>query len=336
MKTFTRRNLLISIFGYSLFSNTLFSQAAMDSVQQEMIHFVGTSNSNAGLLFGMYNEKAGEVKILTEGAINKNDDLRVACPITKPCVAYMVLKEGLNLSSSISKWFPVDKGYTKADTITLRMLLYHTSGIRDFARVVKIDPYKKVTPIETINLAYQNQPLDFIPGAKYQYSNTDYNILGTILEQTTNKSFEHLIKEYFGSVSPTLRLDDGKGKYPRGYSNPWPYHWSTTGYAGGLISTAEDAMKVFSYISKSPEYQQMTEWIKDSEKSNHLVGMGIFAFDNFHNFGRTVYFDGDMMANQMFIIKIGNMIYYFHTTHQVMLEDLINFSYKVISLVHNK
>jgi hypothetical protein len=336
MKTVNRRTLLISIFGFSFFSFTLRSQPAMDSVRQEMIHFVGQSNSHAGLLFGIYNEKTGEVKILTEGAIDKNDDLRVACPITKPCVAYMVLKEGLNLNSSISKWFPVEKGYTKADTITLRMLIYHTSGIRDFARVVKIDPYKKVTPIETINLAYQNQPLDFIPGAQYQYSNTDYNILGTILKQTSNKSFEDLIKEYFGSVSPTLRLDDGKGKYPGGYSNPWPYHWSTTGYAGGLISTAEDAMKVFSYISKSPEFQQMTEWIKDSEKSNHLVGMGIFGFDNFHNFGRTVYYDGDMMANQMFIIKIGNMIYYFHTTHQVMLEDLINFSYKVISLVHNK
>ena len=80
----------------------------------------------------------------------------------------------------------------------------------------------------------------------------------------------------------------------------------------------------------------MTEWIKDSEKSNHLVGMGIFAFDNFHNLGRAVYYDGDMMANQMFIIKIGSMIYYFHTTHRVMLEDLINFSYEVISLVHNK
>lgn len=328
--------LVMSVLGFCVFSNTLFSQAAIDSVRREMIRFTGQSNKSAGLLFGMYNETTGEVKILTEGAINKNDDLRVACPITKPCVAYMILKERLNLNSSIGKWFPAEKGYTKADTITLRMLLYHTSGIRDFARVVKIDPYKIITPIETINLAYQNQPLDFIPGAKYQYSNTDYNILGTILVETSHKSFEDLIKKYFGSVSPTLRLDDGRGKYPKGYSNPWPYHWSTTGYAGGLISTAEDAMKVFSYISKSPEFQQMTEWIKDSEKSNHLVGMGIFAFDDFHNFGRVVYYDGDMMANQMFIIKIDNTIYYFHTTHQVMLEDLINFSYKVISLVHNK
>jgi len=336
MKKYKRYTLLISIWGYFFFNSALFSQPAMDSVKQEMIRFIGQANNNAGLLFGMYNENTGEVKILTEGAINKNDDLRIACPITKPCVAYLVLKEGLNLNSSISKWFPVEKGYIKADTITLRMLLYHTSGIRDFARVVKIDPYKKVTPIETIKLTYQNQPLDFTPGTKYHYSNTDYNILGTILVQTSNKSFDALIKEYFGSVSPTLRLDDGKGKYPKGYSRPWPYHWSTTGYAGGLISTAEDAMKVFSYISKSPEYQQMTEWINDPEKSNHLVGMGIFAFDKFHNYGRVVYYDGDMMANQMFIIKIGSTIYYFHTTHRVSLEDLINFSYKVISFVHNK
>ena len=336
MITFNRLNLLFSLSGFFLFSNYLFSQSAMDSVQQEMVRFIEVSNSNAGILFGMYNEKTGIVKILTAGAIDKNDDLRVACPITKPCVAYMILKEGLDLNIKIDKWFPIEKGYTKADIISLRMLLYHTSGIKDFARVVKIDPYKSVTPIETINLAYQNQILDFMPGTKYQYSNTDYNILGTILVKTKNKSFEDLIREYFGSVSPTLRLDDGKGKYPRGYSNPWPYHWSTTGYAGGLISTAEDAMKVFSFITKSPEYQQMSEWIKDPEKSNHLIGMGIFAFDNFHNFGRTVYYDGDMMANQMFIIKIGNMIYYFHTTHQVMLEDLINFSYKVISLVDNQ
>lgn len=336
MKKFNSYSTLLYILSVFLSRNTLFSQSVLDSVKQEMIHFVGKSNSNAGLLFGMYNEKTGKVKILTEGAIKKSDDLRVACPITKPCVAYMVLKQGLNLNSSINKWFPVEKGYAKADTITLRMLLYNTSGIRDFARVVKPDPYKKVTPIETINLAYQNQPLEFSPGKQYQYSNTNYNILGTILMQNSTKTFEDLIKKYFRSIAPTLRFDDGKGKYPRGYSNPWPYHWSTTGYAGGLISTAEDAMKVFSYISNSPEFQQMTEWIKDSEKDNHLIGMGISAFDNFHNFGRTVYYDGDMMANQMFIIKIGSMIYYFHTTHQVMLEELINFSYKIISLVHKK
>jgi hypothetical protein len=336
MKIFNRYTLLIYILGFFFFSSTLFSQPAMDSVLLEMNRFIGQSNNNAGLLFGMYNEKTGEVSILTEGAIEKGDDLRVACPITKPCVAYMVLKEGLNLNSSINKWFTVEKGYTKADTITLRMLLYHTSGIRDFAKVIKPDPYKKVTPIETINLAYQNQPLEFIPGTQYQYSNTDYNILGTILEQTSNKSFNDLIKEYFGLVASTLRLDDGKGNYPKGYSNPWPYHWSTTGYAGGLISIAEDAMKVFSYISNSPEFYQMSEWINDSEKENHLVGMGVFAFDNFHEFGRTVYYDGDMMANQMFIIKIGNVIYYFHTTQQVMLEELINFSYKIITLIHKR
>ena len=324
---------LLSFLCFLFLNNTVFSQSALDSVKQEMIRFVGNTNRNAGLLFGMYNETTGKVTILTEGAIQKDDELRVACPTTKPCVSYMVLKEGLNIDSSIEKWFPMAKGYTKADTITLRMLLYNTSGIKDFARIVKIDPYYKISPIETINLAYKNQPLDFTPGKQYQYSNTNYNILGVILEKSSNRPFGDLIKSYFGNISPSLRLDDGQGKYPKGYPNPWPYHWSTTGFAGGLIATAEDAMKAFSFISSSPEFKIMTEWKEDSEKPNHLVGMGVFAFNSFHNFGRVVYYDGDMMVNQMFIIKIDHTIYYFHTTHQVMLEGLINFSYKIVSIL---
>ena len=312
-----------------LCTNSVLSANDLDSVKAMMKDFI--KNDENGLLFAFYNENKDSLTVLTAGKINEENDLRLGCPTTKSCISYIYLHQGIDLDTKISSWFPEENGYTKSDSISLRMLLYNTSGIQEYIKY--INPNEAVTPLETIQLAYQNKNLDFEPGKMFQYSNTNYNILSVIIENVMRKDFNSIIKEYFGNISPSLRMDDGKGNYPTGYKNPWPYHWSAPGYAGGLISTAEDAIKVFSYISDQPEFEQMTDWIEDQTKSNHLVGKGIFGFKNFGDFGTVVYYDGDLMANQMLLMKIKNTVYYFHTTYPAGLENLINFAKQIVSIV---
>ncbi|MGD9487324.1 MAG: serine hydrolase domain-containing protein [Calditrichaceae bacterium] len=322
--------LLLFLF---LSSNSVFPQTILDSVQISMKQFI--QNDDNGLLFGFYDEITDSLTILTAGRINENNDLKLACPSTKSCISYIYLKEKIDLDLTIEKWFPKEYGYTKSDSITLKMLLYNTSGIQEYIKYIKIDPNLIITPLQTIQAAYQDKELEFQPGGKFQYSNTNYNILGIILEKILKKDFNTIIKEYFGNIAPSLRMDDGKGNYPLGYQNPWPFHWSATGFAGGLISPAKDAIKTFSYISRQPEYKLMTNWIEDQDKQNHLVGMGIYGLQNYRDLGTVVYYDGDMMANQMLLMKIDNKVYYFHTTYSAGLENLINFSYKVIKMIND-
>lgn len=313
--------------------NLIASDCRIDSVKVLMQQFI-KSNEN-GLLFGFYDEDIDSLTILTVGEIKEANDLRLACPTTKSCLSYIILREGINIDTTINNWFPQKNGYTKSDSITLRMLLYNTSGIQEYIKFIGFDPDRIVTPKETVELAYKNQNLEFDPGNQYRYSNTNFSLLGLILEEIKGKDFNSIIKEYFHDISPSLRMDDGKGNYPFGYINPWPFHWSVTGYAGGLISTAEDAIKVFSHISNQTEFNIMTDWIEDRNKSNHLVGMGIFAFKNWRDMGEVIYYDGDMLANQMLLMKIKNTVYYFHTSHSDGLENLINLAYKIIRTLNN-
>ena len=129
-------------------------------------------------------------------------------------------------------------------------------------------------------------------------------------------------------------MDDGKGNYPKGYMKPWPFHWGTTGYSGSLISTAEDAMKVFSYITNQPEFKLMSDWHRRTHNENMLCGFGILGYENYHGLGKAIYYDGNMIACQMFILKIDNMVYYFHTAHMENTERLYNLVRDIVSMVH--
>ncbi len=312
----------------------IFNNAIKDSIKTKIMNFIDQDTIKKGLLFGIHNGTNNKTKIITKGAINKHNDLKLACPIIKPCLSYIILKENINVNTTIDKWFPVEKGYKKADTITIEMLLLNRSGIKDFAKLIPMHPDSIVKPIETIKVAYKNNNLNFNPGEKFQYSNTNFNILGIILEKETGKSFNKLIKEYFGDIAPSLRMDNGKANYPNGYIEPWPFHWSTTGFSGGLVGNAEDAMHVFSYITEQPEFGLMADWHRRSHNENMLYGYGIFAKEDYHGLGKAIYYDGNMVACQMFIIKIDQQTYYFHTAHKANPSKLYDFVREIVFMVH--
>ena len=322
--------LLLSQNGYT----KNLKQLKTDSIKSKMLSFIDEDTTNKGILFGMLNKKTNESRIFTMGAINSDNDLRTGCPTTKPCVSYMILKEGINIESYINKWFPIEKGYPKSDSITIEMLLSNTSGIKDFAKLIKMHPDSLITPIETIEIAYKNNNLNFNPGEKFQYSNTNYNLLGIILKRETQMSFDQLLNKYFNDIAPSLRMDNGKCNYPAGYMKPWPFHWSTTGYAGSLVSSAEDAMKVFSFITNQPEFKVMSNWKTRNHNDNMAYGLGIFGYKDFNGLGRTIYYDGNMVGCQMFILKIDDVVYYFHTAHKASPQRLYKFVRDMVSMLH--
>ncbi len=104
-------------------------------------------------------------------------------------------------------------------------------------------------------------------------------------------------------------MDNGKGNYPKGYINPWPYHYSQSGFSGGLIGKIEDYLKMMDYISKQPEFKIMTDWVKDV--NGMKWGLGIFGQ------GDMIMYQGNSGANFSFLIKINSKIIYIHTTNEL-------------------
>src|SRR5690349_7011812 len=84
----------------------------------------------------------------------------------------------LSLDDHVSKYIP---GITEGDRITLRQLLSHTSGLQDFwpQDYSFIDMETPATPQRIID-KWAKKPLDFEPGARWQYSNTGYVVAGLI------------------------------------------------------------------------------------------------------------------------------------------------------------
>jgi D-alanyl-D-alanine carboxypeptidase len=166
--------------------------------------------------------------------------------VTKTFTTAIIMQlseEGLvSLDDPIEKWVP--GWYTGP---TLRHLLGHTSGIVSYNYVGSFDMSKPWTPAEMVQWAYDNEPaLRFVPGTKWEYSNTNFVLLGMVIEQATGESYEDALRTRL--VEP-LKLDmrlalsgDDSAELVRCYTGTPPVDNShaqdpSYGWAAGAIVT---------------------------------------------------------------------------------------------------
>jgi CubicO group peptidase (beta-lactamase class C family) len=99
----------------------------------------------------------------------------------------LLVQDGrLSLDDKVGRYLP---NLTRANEITIRQLLSHTSGYQDYYPLDYVAPFmqKPVTADEILK-TWAGKPLDFDPGTRWQYSNTNYVAAGRILERVTGKS----------------------------------------------------------------------------------------------------------------------------------------------------
>ncbi len=293
--------LLISIF----IGAKAQTETVIDSLLKQYVF--SSANQNPGILAGVIDCNTGIINTFSNGAIDKGNDLRLVCPGSKPAISYLILKNGLNIQSAIDKWFPPDQGYKMSGKITIKMLLSNTSGINDYVGLL-FNCKEAGNAQFTIDTAYKNKELAFNPGDSVLYSNTGFNMAGIILETETGKTVDELLSEQFKGISPSIRMDDGNGNYPKGYT-PWPYHYSLSSYSGGMIGTIEDYLRMMAYISKQPEFKIMTDWVKAVNGWNH--GLGI------EGEGNKVIYPGNSGANLSWLLMVDSKIVYVHTANDL-------------------
>jgi len=100
----------------------------------------------------------------------------------------MLAEEGkLSLDDKVGRYLP---NLTRANEITIRQLLTHTSGYQDYYPLDYVAPYmQRPVTADQILKKWASKPLDFDPGTRWQYSNTNYVVAGRVLEQVTHKPF---------------------------------------------------------------------------------------------------------------------------------------------------
>jgi D-alanyl-D-alanine carboxypeptidase len=188
------------------------------------------------------------------------DHIRVGS-ITKTFTATVFLQlcdEGkVALNDRLDKYFPQ---VTNAKDIDMRMLMNMTSGLQDYLNVPELDDaffynrMKKYTDEQILELAMTLPPM-FPPGepGKYHYSNTNYLLLGMIIDKVTGNKWQDEVteriinrlglKETLVPDSPLMRapfcngyMKDSTGKV----INVTAIGPSITGAAGNMVSTIED------------------------------------------------------------------------------------------------
>jgi D-alanyl-D-alanine carboxypeptidase len=112
---------------------------------------------------------------------------------TAACILMLQEEGKLSLDDKVGKWLP---DLTRANEISIRQLLSMTSGYQDFwPQDYVMRMMLKPTTAEDILNGWARKPLDFDPGTKTQYSNTNYVIAGLIVEKVSGKPLYELLQE---------------------------------------------------------------------------------------------------------------------------------------------
>lgn len=163
-------------------------------------------------------------------------------------VAKLVNDQHLFLEKSLGDYLPELVGRIEnADQITLRMMVQHRSGIPDFTRTPGYWEAPPVANHENLELVL-DKPADFSPDKDYAYSNTNYLLIGEILDKTLGYSHHQYIKKeiliplqlnHTYSLLSEVDLDSLMSGYYVGYEADMKSN-DFSNPAGSMIATAED------------------------------------------------------------------------------------------------
>ena len=130
----------------------------------------------------------------------------------------------LSLDDTVSKYFP---DLTRAGEITVRQLLSHTSGYEDYAPQDYLIPeWTKATTPQAILDRWAKKPLNFDPGTKWQYSNTNFVLAGEIFEKAMGQQLVPFLRE---KIFDPLGMPSAGDCVPAGSADATAYTRYATG-----------------------------------------------------------------------------------------------------------
>jgi D-alanyl-D-alanine carboxypeptidase len=204
----------------------------------------------------------------------------------------MLEDEGkLSLDDTVAKWIP---GITGGDKIKLRQLLSHTSGLQDYwPQDYSFAAMAKPTTPQGIVDRWAKRPLDFEPGAQWQYSNTGYVVAGLVVEKAAGKSLLAYLQDKIFKPLGIEAIDQDKAigaAFPQGYGRfaLGPVRPETPSAAGWLYAAGElsmsaadlakwDIARINRTLLPADDWLAQETTVRLTDGKDTGYGLGVFA-----------------------------------------------------------
>src|SRR6476646_2294498 len=192
----------ILVLACSIFANAQLTQEtkdAIDKLANETLTKTGVPSASIAIVKDgqiVYVKAYGDARL--EPKTPATPQMRYSIgSISKQFTAAAILllqEQGkLSLDDKVAKFVP---NLTRGNEVTIRQLLSHTSGYQDYWPQDYVMPgMLQATTAQKILDMWARKPLDFDPGTKWQYSNTNYVIAGVIIEKASGMPLLRYLRE---------------------------------------------------------------------------------------------------------------------------------------------
>ncbi len=200
-------------------------KAKVDAAVRRVIDKTGVPSASVGIVQGgkvVYTAAFGQARLSPVLAAKPEMHYAIGSiskQFTTTCILLLAEDGKLTLDDPVSRWFPE---LIRSKQVSVRNLLTHTSGYEDYApQDYTIPAWTKPTkPIDVVH-EWAGKPLDFDPGTKWQYSNTNFVIAGLIVERASGMPFWQFLETRVLQplkLKEVLNLDTDRAQMePQGY-----------------------------------------------------------------------------------------------------------------------
>jgi CubicO group peptidase (beta-lactamase class C family) len=299
-------------------------RAKIDAASQAVLAQTGVPSASIAIVHNgaiVYTQAYGKAKI--DPPVDATPDMRYSIgSISKQFTAAAILllqQDGkLSIDDPVSKYIP---DLTEADKVTIRMLLSHTSGYQDYwPEDYLMPPMQKTTTAQYILDTWGKKPLDFDPGTKWQYSNTNYVIAGRIVEQISGMPLMEFLQQnifkpldmraVWNSDAQKLGDTDAEGyiRHALGPLRPAPKEGRGWMFAAGELAMpaydlAQWDISIMNRSLLSPKsYDEMFApvMLKDGENSHYALGLFVRDMDGKLDYDHSGEVSGFVSENVVF------------------------------------
>jgi D-alanyl-D-alanine carboxypeptidase len=269
----------------------------IDRIATSVLEQRGVPSASVAVVKGgklVYTHAYGKARL--DPATPATPDMRYSIgSISKQFTATAILllqEQGkLSIDDPVGKYVP---GLTRGNEVTIREILSHTSGYQDYwPEDYVMTPMLKPETAQQIIDTWAKKPLDFEPGTKWQYSNTNFVIAGRIVETVSGEPLMNFLTEHiFRPLGMHSVWNSDEAKLTQVDATPYYRHalgplrvapkegrgWMFA--AGELAMTAHDLALwdeslIAQTVLKPESYRQMFTEVKLKDGNGTAYGLGV-------------------------------------------------------------